>query len=207
MLGAAPRTGRGDTLEGAIAASWELLAAPEATALAELSVFRGGFTLDAAAAVLTLAPGKKSGVEAALAIVQALVDHSLVHSAAHAAGGRRFKILESVRAFAGLRLDEAGATKAAEQRHAAHFLERASGDVSFQWGRERPQTPTSLRSVQWLEGESENLFAVASRALADPEPAGAARSLDAALALDPLLAVRGPAARRLEIARGCGARR
>ncbi|HEY4118226.1 MAG TPA: AAA family ATPase, partial [Byssovorax sp.] len=157
VLGAAPRTGRGDTLEGAIAASWELLAATEATALAELSVCRGGFTLDAAADVLTLAPGKKGRPEAALVIVQALVDHSLVHSTAYAGGGRRFKILESVRAFAGRRLADAAATKATEARHAAHFLERARGDV------------------KWLEVESENLFAVAGRALADPNPAAAGR--------------------------------
>jgi predicted ATPase/tetratricopeptide (TPR) repeat protein/class 3 adenylate cyclase len=119
-------SGRGDrqaTLRAAFDWSWELLSEPEKAALAQLSVFEGGFTLEAAEAVLDL-----SGVPGAVWIVdvvQWLVSKSFVRQV----GGERFDLLESVRDYAGehLRAERrypgsgAVAAREAQARHWRHF--------------------------------------------------------------------------------------
>ena len=70
------RQDRQATLRAALDWSWDLLTPADKAALAQLSVFEGGFTLEAAEAVLDL-----SGVAAAewpLDAVQSLVDKSLL---------------------------------------------------------------------------------------------------------------------------------
>jgi tetratricopeptide (TPR) repeat protein len=69
--------GRRGTLRGALDWSWTLLRPWEQTALAQLSVFQGGFTLEAVQAVLDL-----SGYPDApfpLYVLESLIEYSLVH--------------------------------------------------------------------------------------------------------------------------------
>jgi predicted ATPase/class 3 adenylate cyclase/Tfp pilus assembly protein PilF len=122
------RAGRRDrqaTLRAAFDWSWELLSEPEKAALAQLSVFHGGFTLESARAVLELstsAPGSSPGSDD---VVQWLVDKSFVRQVAD----DRFDLLESVRDYAAEHLRTAGryagsgaaASAAAEGRHGAFF--------------------------------------------------------------------------------------
>jgi predicted ATPase/class 3 adenylate cyclase/Tfp pilus assembly protein PilF len=120
------RTGRGDrqaTLRAAFDWSWELLAETEKAALAQLSVFRGGFTIESAEKVLNLpAPDHAHAV---IDTIQALLDKSFVR----ALGKNRFDLLESVREYASEHLRTPGrfvgsgarAGAAAEQRHGEHF--------------------------------------------------------------------------------------
>ena len=75
-----------------------LLSADEQAALAQLSVFEGGFSLDAAEGVLALDALWPTDA------VQALVDKSLVR----VAGAGRFVLLVNVQAYAAERLDVAG---------------------------------------------------------------------------------------------------
>ncbi|WP_193615031.1 ATP-binding protein, partial [Nocardioides lijunqiniae] len=89
---------RHQTLLGVIDWSWNLLAPPERDALARLSVFQDGFSLEAAETVL---PGD------ALAAVQTLVDQSLL-SVVEAGGSVRYRMLETVREFGRHRLVESG---------------------------------------------------------------------------------------------------
>lgn len=125
----ASRGGRPDrqaTLRATLDWSWDLLTAPERSALAQLSVFEGGFTLEAAQAVVNLGEvaGDAGGGEAPSApwvvdVVQALVDKSLVRRV----GERRFDLLRSIQEYARMALvnqadDDDLLTK---RRHARYF--------------------------------------------------------------------------------------
>ncbi len=104
------------TLERTIGWSWDLLNEAERRALAECSVFRDGFTLDAARAVLSV--GERRDV---LDLLESLRDVSLLNtetSTQHP--GLRFRLYESVREFAGQRL-VGEALVETQRRHAEHF--------------------------------------------------------------------------------------
>jgi predicted ATPase/DNA-binding winged helix-turn-helix (wHTH) protein len=101
------------SLDNAIGWSFELLEAAEQDLLLVLSTFRGAFDLPAATAVSTC-----DRVTTADRLAQ-LVDKSLVQSVT-AASGRRFRLLETVRAFLVSRIDDDTAV-AAKERHCAYF--------------------------------------------------------------------------------------
>ena len=105
------------TLDAAIGWSYDLLTEDEQTALDRLSVFRGGFDLDMAEQVVAGAGIDRQDVDA---ILVALVDKSLV-APYDWAGGRRYRLLETVRSFARDRLEQRG-----ELAVAGHAL--------IQWG-------------------------------------------------------------------------
>ena len=120
------RGGRQDrqaTLRATFDWSWELLGEAERMALAQLSVFRGGFTLATAEAVLDLAVVDDAPWAADLVLW--LVEKSLVRQLAD----ERFDLLESVRDYADEHLRTPGrfagsgeqAQASAVQRHAACF--------------------------------------------------------------------------------------
>lgn len=88
------------TLRAALSWSFDLLTADEQAVLAELSVFRGGFTLEAAESVCS---GEVSRIDEALA---GLLDKSLVVPGDRSAEGEpRFRMLEPVREFAAEQLE------------------------------------------------------------------------------------------------------
>ena len=101
---------RQQTLRAAIEWSYELLSEEERRLFARLSAFRGGCTLEAAENV----------AEAALDVLQALVDKSLLRHA-----GERFWMLETIRDYAAERLEASGEAARLRQRHAEHFLSLA----------------------------------------------------------------------------------
>jgi len=72
------RDARHETLAGAIDGSWELLKPWERAAWAQCAVFEGGFTLDAAMAVLEL--GAWPGAPPVVDVLQALVDTSMLRT-------------------------------------------------------------------------------------------------------------------------------
>jgi predicted ATPase/DNA-binding SARP family transcriptional activator len=89
--------------------SWRLLDEHEQDALAALSVFRGGFTREAAEAV----------AGASLARLAALEAKSLLHYSQ----ASRYDLHDLVQQYAAERLaDEAGCTAARHSRHSAHYL-------------------------------------------------------------------------------------
>ncbi len=98
LVAAGGRHDRQATLRAAIDWSWDLLSEAERSALAQLSTFEGGFTLDAAEAVLDLPDG--ADAPWAVDVVQSLVDKSLVRRA----GDTRFELLVSVQEYAAERL-------------------------------------------------------------------------------------------------------
>jgi predicted ATPase len=101
------------SLDDAIGWSFELLDQTEQDLLLVLSTLRGAFDLRAATAVSTC-----DRVTTADRLAQ-LVDKSLVQSVT-ARSGRRFRLLETVRAFLAARIDDDTAA-AAQARHCAYF--------------------------------------------------------------------------------------
>ena len=108
------------TLRAAIDWSHDLLLEPTRILLRRLAVFRGGFTLDAAEEV-----GAGDGIEPdeVLGLVARLVDRSmLVVGDDH--GFARYRLLESVRQYAGEKLRASGEAETVRERHARYFLGR-----------------------------------------------------------------------------------
>jgi predicted ATPase/DNA-binding SARP family transcriptional activator len=114
LLGSEVRasTLRHRTLRDMVAWSYSLLDDEEQHVLQGLSVFSGGFSLAAAEAV--------SGSDA-LGVLTRLVRKSLVY-AEDWAGETRYRLLETVRAYAAETLDLAGKTEAWQERHASYYL-------------------------------------------------------------------------------------
>jgi predicted ATPase/class 3 adenylate cyclase/Tfp pilus assembly protein PilF len=127
LAGARGAAARQATLKGAIEWSWQLLTTWEQAALAQCSVFEGGFTLAAAEAVLDLSPWPDA--PQAIDAVQSLVDKSLLRSWMRAPSPRLdidepyFGMYISIHEFAAqqLRSGAADQQSAAEQRHGRHF--------------------------------------------------------------------------------------
>ncbi|MCU0775765.1 MAG: adenylate/guanylate cyclase domain-containing protein, partial [Ideonella sp.] len=93
------------TLRALIDWSHDLLSGPERALFARLSVFAGGWTLEAAEAVAPGGNGDPIDRDDVLDLLASLVEKSLV---AMDADGRRYRYLETVRAYAAERLAEAG---------------------------------------------------------------------------------------------------
>jgi len=189
-------SGRQATLKSAIRWSWDLLESWERLALAQCSVFRGGFMLESAEEVLELdawpdAPWIMDNVEA-------LVDHSLVRVDEPRPGVTRFSLYESVREFAAEMMAEEGAVSAADadsqtgaaanaqlqRRHALHYAHFGSQEHLANLDR---HGGVQLRAE--LEQELENLVAAVTGAVAAGEPEAAARC---ALGATNVLNVTGP---------------
>ncbi|HEY2560539.1 MAG TPA: tetratricopeptide repeat protein [Caldimonas sp.] len=95
LLSHAGRRDRQATLRAAFDWSWELLSESEKAALARLSVFEGGFTLESAGAVVG-AVAAVASTPSVVDLVQWLVDKSFVRQVSD----ERFDLLESVREYA-----------------------------------------------------------------------------------------------------------
>jgi predicted ATPase/DNA-binding SARP family transcriptional activator len=99
------------TLRATVDWSYELLTSGERVLLRRLAVFQGGWTMEAAEAVC----GRAGGSDV-LDLLSGLVDRSLV-----VAEGGRFRMLETIRAYAAARLAEAGEDEAMGERHAHYY--------------------------------------------------------------------------------------
>ena len=107
------------TMRSTLDWSHELLHAPEKELFRRLSVFVGGWTLEAAEGV-----GAAGSVEAedVFAFLGNLVEQSLVEAEGIADGTVRYGMLEPVRQYARERLQESGEKEETRQRHAAFYL-------------------------------------------------------------------------------------
>lgn len=111
------------TLEASVEWSYRLLSDDERTLLDRLSVFAGGFGLDAAR--LVCAADAVAG-ESVLDLLTALVDKSLVQ--VHEVGDGvelRYRLLETIRHFARQRLTDAADAERTRDHHLAYYLELA----------------------------------------------------------------------------------
>lgn len=156
-------TPRQRTLRGSLDWSHELLDEPERRLFGRLSVFAGGWTLEAAEVV-----GSGDGIEEeygqvsnlpVLDLISRLVDKSLVAAEVSDSGGVRYRMLEPVRQYAREKLEQNRETEAVRRRHAEYYLALAK--------RVEPEL-VGARQVEWLERletERNNLRTVLSWAL------------------------------------------
>ncbi|MEU9861808.1 BTAD domain-containing putative transcriptional regulator [Streptomyces sp. NPDC047971] len=150
---------RQQTLRAVVDWSWELLSAPERIVLRRLSVHRDGCTLDAAEAVCG-----GDGLDV-VDLLGRLVDRSLV-----VRDGERYRMLESIAAYATERLREMADEAATRDRHRAHYLalaERAApllrGAGQREWLRRMDAEGANLRAAYdaWPSAGVPDRFAAA----------------------------------------------
>lgn len=110
---------RQQTLKALIDWSYELLDDDECRLFALLSVFRGGFTLDAAEAV-----GRKAISSAVLDTLESLIRKSLVQRE-RSPRGLRFSMLETLRQYAADKLGQEDA-QSAHDDHLAYYLQMSN---------------------------------------------------------------------------------
>jgi predicted ATPase/DNA-binding CsgD family transcriptional regulator len=152
---------RHQTLAATIAWSHDLLGEVEHAVLRRMAVFAGTFSLEAAEAI-GAAPGtRRSGV---LDVLAALVERSFVIREG-SSGTARYRLHETMREFALLRLVEAGEEAAAREAHVAYFsglcrlneFDGSSGGGA-----------ATLATLDELDVEADNIRAALRSCLADP---------------------------------------
>jgi non-specific serine/threonine protein kinase len=111
---------RQQTLAATIGWSHDLLTDEERQLFRRLSVFAGGWTLDAAERICALDDG--AGVEV-LDLLTRLVDKSMVVAEAGPSGVERYRLLETLRQFGQERLAEPDEANAVRGRHFSYYLE------------------------------------------------------------------------------------
>ncbi|XXF75446.1 adenylate/guanylate cyclase domain-containing protein [Myxococcaceae bacterium GXIMD 01537] len=174
------------TLWGAIDWSWNLLDATEQDVLAQCSAFRGGFTLEAAEAVVALPPFGAGVLE----VVQSLRSKSLLRAYApdDLPGELRLGMYESIREYASARLVEMGRASMVMARHAAWYLTQSMGL------RDRVRGGGGGEALRRLSLERENLLSACDNSLATVPSTeeSLSRALGVLVALEPEVAARGP---------------
>ncbi|MEP6660640.1 MAG: adenylate/guanylate cyclase domain-containing protein [Acidimicrobiales bacterium] len=145
-------TPRHHSLDAAIAWSYELLNVSRQAVLRRLSVFHGG--ADIPAAVKVCADGSQGAVAERSVVehLHALVARSLV-VADRSPDGVRFRLLETVRAFAGDRLEAAGEAEMVRLRFVAWMLDWAAS------ARQRLEGPDPAPAIADLVREEANIRA------------------------------------------------
>ena len=138
------------TLRAALDWSYELLSEPERKLFGRLSVFAGGFTLEAVEAV-----GPGDGIEESevLELFLMLVDKSLVVAEPDGEDSFRYGMLEPVRQYAREKLEVSSQAEQTLQRHAEYFLafaEKAEPELNG---------PDQAAWLERLEREHDNLRA------------------------------------------------
>jgi predicted ATPase/DNA-binding winged helix-turn-helix (wHTH) protein/Tfp pilus assembly protein PilF len=154
------RAQRHATLRATFDWSWDLLEPREQVALAQLSVFEGGFTVEAAEAVLDLSAFGSE--DSSIDVVQGLADKSLVRRSS----ARRFLLLDTIKAYSSERLETdptCGGPAAARSARARHY--RYFANVS-------EAQATAERGV-----EIDNLVAAGRRAVEDDDAQSAVGAL------------------------------
>jgi len=145
--GARGAMGRHQTLRATLQWSYDQLNADEQSVLRALSVFAGGWTLAAATEVTDSVDEFET-----LALLERLVDKSLVVVERARGGEPRYVLLETVRQFGSALLIDAGEADAARLRHLTFFSALV----------ERAYVDRLVREEAWgevFEGEHDNLRA------------------------------------------------
>ena len=157
---------RQKTMRATLDWSYDLLSEPEKALFVHLSVFVGGFTLEAAEAV---AATGETEFEDVLDLLGSLVEQSLVTMKPGASSGVRYGMLEPIRQYALEKFEESREAGETRRRHASYFLRLAE--------QARPELRASAQ-LDWLERleeENGNLRATMSRALAEADTETATR--------------------------------
>jgi non-specific serine/threonine protein kinase len=158
-------------LGAAIDRSYNLLSGTERVMLRRLSVFAGGWTLEAAESVCAGAGVEMTSI---LDVLTSLVDKSLVQ-AETLQGEARYRLLETVRQYARDRLAEAGEESDVRARHRDWYLALAEQAWPELFG------PQSGLWLERLETEHDNMRAALEQSKTDTHGAEAVLRLAGAL--------------------------
>jgi predicted ATPase/DNA-binding SARP family transcriptional activator len=161
------------TLRAVVDWSWDLLTGAERMVLRRLSVFAGGASLEAAERVCAAsesgqsAPGQEPAPEQVLELLTALAEKSLLVTEGD--GAPRYRMLGTIREYAGQRLAEAGESDRARRAHLAYFIELTeTADPHLR----------RAEQLEWaavLEAEHDNIVAAMRGAIAAGEAQAAMR--------------------------------
>jgi predicted ATPase/class 3 adenylate cyclase/Tfp pilus assembly protein PilF len=157
---------RQQTLNSTIEWSHDLLDAEEKVLFRRMSAFRGGFTLEAAEAILDFGLEAEDNPKSKfqnpkldlLDGTESLVDKSLVYRKEEAEGEARFWMLETIHEYALARLEESGEGEGIARQHARYFLRLAEeaapnlvGAQQGEWLRRLEMEHDNLRAaLRWL---------------------------------------------------------
>ena len=167
---------RQQTLRALIDWSFSLLTASEQELLCRLSVFAGGWTLEAAEAICAGDGYQALGIKEAAYTIQnpqmpleeweildlltSLADKSLVVYVERE-GAARYRLLETVKQYATDRLLERGGMEVLRDCHCAYYLTLTR--------RSQPQGQNALRDLAILEAEHDNIRAALAASFGDPD--------------------------------------
>ncbi|HZO30166.1 MAG TPA: adenylate/guanylate cyclase domain-containing protein, partial [Chloroflexota bacterium] len=164
---------RHQTLRALVDWSYALLSESERILFRRLSLFAGGWTLDAAEAVCSGVPSTSSGqaveAEDVLGLLFQLVDRSLVLAEEqHATDGRqgetRYRLLETLRQYGAEKLSEAGEEADTRTSHLRWCLQLTQGAASILSG------PGGAAHARRLEADHDNLRAALGWSLREDGP-------------------------------------
>jgi non-specific serine/threonine protein kinase len=162
---------RQQTLRAAIDWSFDLCTPAEQTLWARMSVFSGGFDLEAAEEVCS---GKNVPREAVFDVVSALVDKSILFLEPQ--GSRvRYRLLDTLRQYGRQRLALLGEEKTMQRRHRDYY-QRLAERAETEW-----LSPTQAAWCGWLLAERSNLRAALDFCLTEPGEAHVGLSIAATL--------------------------
>ncbi|MGP3959839.1 BTAD domain-containing putative transcriptional regulator [Nonomuraea sp. 3N208] len=157
---------RHQTLAAVVEWSWELFSETERIAARRLAVFADGATLDAAQAVCA---GDGVPGEDVLDLLGALVDKSFLELIE--TPEPRYRMLDTIRAYAAAALAQSGEAARIRRAHAAHFLTMAeTADPAL-------RSSQQLRWMARLEPERANFHTALRWAADDADPQTAVRLL------------------------------
>jgi predicted ATPase/DNA-binding CsgD family transcriptional regulator/tetratricopeptide (TPR) repeat protein len=160
---------RQQTIRDTVAWSYDLLTPPDQALFQHLTVFRGGWTIPAAAAVAEI-----DEREIVMRLGH-LLDQSLIR-AVEGNGEPRFTMLETIRAYGLERLADSGEEASTRQRHARLFRALAASGQEVLWaGREQKHW------LDRLDREHDNMRAALDETLASGGPDGLGFAADLAL--------------------------
>jgi predicted ATPase/DNA-binding SARP family transcriptional activator len=155
---------RHKTLRAVVDWSWELLTDAERMVLRRLSVFSGGASLEAAERVCA---GDGVEQEQVLELLTALAEKSLLLTAGDAAP--RYRMIGTIKEYAGHRLAEAGEPGLARQAHLAYFTELT------ETAEPHLRRAEQLQWLAALEAEHDNIGSAMRGAIAAGEAPAAMR--------------------------------
>jgi predicted ATPase len=150
---------RHQTLRNTLEWSYDLLNEDEKILYARLSVFVGGFTLEAAEAVCN-----QDGRLDILESLASLVNNSLLRQEETADGEPRFGMLETIRAYALERLTESSEIESIRAQHAMYYGDAIANKMGFI----QLYTANAVQWLNWLEREHDNIRATLTWCLTNP---------------------------------------
>ena len=138
------------TLQAAIDWSYRLLSRPEQLLFSRLSVFRGGFTIEAAGRMVTAGEDQNQEV---LGLLTQLVSKSIVTVEQKEGRPTRYRLLETLQQYAWDRLQESDEVTEMRDRHTRFFLDVAQSVEA------KLRSTGSADSLTILKDDQDNLRA------------------------------------------------